>query len=250
MSYYPAIFRLSADTNQSLEWALATPAQNSSFLKLPAEVRNRIYLLVFSDLTIRPYKKGKKFRNVGEATSQPLMILYSDLSLVCRQLYIDTVGGALLYRVATFSFDSPQLMKNYLSAINPAHKNEIRTINLRVRSTYVSPTLPASPFKTLAALPNLQSLVVEVLVNRDHCQGQQTFTHGSYTTSFTLRQDAFLKIADEKVWLRLKGSHLMALDVRFGIVPAYTGRYVLREDDPKLVGFVGFVRNLIGLDVK
>jgi hypothetical protein len=229
-------------------------------LKLPTEVRNKIYSLVFSDLTIRPYKKGKKFRNIVEA-QQPLMILYSDLSLVCRQLYIDTVGGALLYRVATFSFDSPQLMKNYLSAINPAHKDSIRTINLRLRSTYASPTLPAWPFKIVAALPNLQSLEIEVLVDRDHClPGRTVITaagthHGTHQFLWDLKEDAFLKIANEKVWLRLRGSHLMVLDVKFDVVAAYAGqpqerRYRLWQGDPKLVGFGEFVRNLIGLGTK
>jgi hypothetical protein len=69
-----------------------------------------------------------------------------------------------------------------------------------------------------------------------------------------LKEEAFLKIANEKVWMRLRGSHLTALDVNFEVVPTYLGRGAqhaygnkLWKEDPKLVGFGEFVRNLIGL---
>lgn len=59
------------------------------------------------DIVISPYKDGKKFKNAAKQTELSMFGNYQSLALVSRQLYIDIVGGALLYRFATFSFNSP-----------------------------------------------------------------------------------------------------------------------------------------------
>ena len=100
---------------QSLAWASTIVPQNCGLLKLPVEVRHKIWSLVFENLScgnepIRPMKKGMKFYSPTwpEAPKET-----AALSETCRQIYVDVVGGGLLYRAKQFSF-TPGLMLNYL----------------------------------------------------------------------------------------------------------------------------------------
>ena len=52
------------------------------------------------------------------------------IPLVCKQMYVDFVGGGLFYKNKEFYFKSTSSMMNYLWVINPAHKDMIRTIHL------------------------------------------------------------------------------------------------------------------------
>jgi hypothetical protein len=100
---------------QSLSWAKAIVPQNCGLLKLPVEVRHKIWNLVFEDLScgdepIKPMKRRKRFYsptwpNAARETAV--------LSETCRQIYVDVVGGGLLYKAKQFSF-TPGLMLNYL----------------------------------------------------------------------------------------------------------------------------------------
>jgi hypothetical protein len=241
----PSFGNFQLTKRQSLEWALATPPQDSWFLKLPTEVRNRIYELALQDIIISPNKNGKKFKSTAQ---WPNMILnYRSYSLVSRQVYIDIVGGALLYRFAKFSFNSPMLMKNYLSAINPAHKTAIRTVEFRVSSTAKNPSLPSGVFKTLTTLPNLQSLEVSISFAYTLCE-YPVGARPPYPP-MVLKQYALHKIANEKAWMRLRGCPLVSLDVRFkpGFNPGFYPSFSFWAEDPKLAAFRDFVRGLIGV---
>ncbi len=104
------------------------PQTQSPFLKLPLEIRIRIYNVAISsyDLTLFPQKQGKKFINAtavvvslfGIAAPNSPINIYTNMSLICRQCYMEVVGGALLHRIGAFTFNSPMLMENYLAKIN------------------------------------------------------------------------------------------------------------------------------------
>ena len=101
-------------------------------------------------------------------------------------------------------------------------------------------------FKTLTALPSLQSL--EVLINVAWALLESS--HGTPWPRKALKQDALHKIANEKVWMRLRGSSLESLDVRLDADVMFDVRAVkgmFWAEDPKLVAFRDFVRGLVGV---
>jgi hypothetical protein len=102
-----------------MAWANAIVPQPCGFLRLPVEVRNKIYEHVINDFScgpqgmypIKPRKRGNKFcdpewRNASNETTA----LYQ----LCRQVYVDVYGSGLLYRFRKFYFTSPTVMLNYL----------------------------------------------------------------------------------------------------------------------------------------
>jgi hypothetical protein len=100
--------------SKSFALANAIAPQDCALLKLPIEVRERIWMLVLSEVSgeypIAPLKKGKIFysKHWPEAARDT-----TALSESCRQIYVDCVGGSLLYKAKQFSF-TPGLLLNYL----------------------------------------------------------------------------------------------------------------------------------------
>lgn len=135
---------------------------------------------------------------------------YTILSQVCRQTYVDIVGGGMLYKVAGFSFNSPTLMYNYLSCINPAHKASIRSIELRMRLTYNSSAIPRKVFLTLAALPCLHFLELEL--NCDRYTYQHTLTSG-WQKKYIVQEKYLAKIEKYKYWTNFNG--LRQFNIKF-----------------------------------
>ncbi|KAH8683128.1 hypothetical protein BGZ60DRAFT_524467 [Tricladium varicosporioides] len=164
------------DGIHSLNWAILTPLQpNAGFLKLPLEIRNRIYALALlhpnhpiGNTYIHPRKKLKRYIN-GEhtATSPPIITTYNTLTHICRQFYIDVVGSGLLYRWVTWDFSSPNHMCRYLSTINPAHKNVIKDIHVNFNATQSARSPPMAFFKMLVSIKNLTRLRLTITINKD-----------------------------------------------------------------------------------
>jgi len=77
---------------------------------------------------IEPVKNGNKFKswNWTHAAQDTAV-----LAETCRQMYVDCVGGGLLYRYQNFRFNSATAMINYLWVINPIHKEALRSISLK-----------------------------------------------------------------------------------------------------------------------
>ncbi|KAE9381472.1 hypothetical protein N431DRAFT_539121 [Stipitochalara longipes BDJ] len=175
----------------SLAWAQAIAPQASGFLKLPIEVRNRIYEHVIGDWTcgygkggsITPWKKARKFHD-NEWRDAPKET--AGLYLLCRQVYVDVVGSGLLYAFRKFHFTSPPTMLNYLWVINPRHKDAIRTIQLDMNlSMYLQcfddnpPPKCGRPFEMIATCRNLQHFVLNLRMTRSQYSTQW---EGSYWT--------------------------------------------------------------------
>jgi hypothetical protein len=104
---------------KSMAWANAIVPQSCGFLRLPVEIRNKIYEHVINDFScgpqsdhpIKPRKKGKRFHSPEwRNASRETIALYQ----LCRQAYIDVVGSGLLYKFRKFYFSSPTSMLNYL----------------------------------------------------------------------------------------------------------------------------------------
>ncbi|KAE8451911.1 hypothetical protein EG329_002752 [Mollisiaceae sp. DMI_Dod_QoI] len=203
----------------SLQWAQSTlPQPASPILALPIEVRNRIYHYVFtSNKYLKPknVRRLAKFINASERSvaTDPLLIkTYINLSLACRQLYIETTGSGILHRLATFSFPGPEDMKKYLSVINPFHKSVIRTIVLDISLTCDrSPSFLNRMVARLGSMDSLEFLKVKFEVP------DKPF----YRFSFLMRS-FFVEIEDEALWRPLKGK-LKGCEIEF-VSYIYPGR--------------------------
>ncbi|CZR50974.1 uncharacterized protein PAC_00849 [Phialocephala subalpina] len=152
----------------SLEWAKAIAPQESGFLKLPYEVRLKIYEHAVEDFTfakvdtpIEPRKKGKRFWSPGwDYPATDTERLY----MICRQSYVDVVGSGLIYRLKSFTFPSPAMMLNYLLVIHPVHRDAIRSIAFTAKLSRTSQQKIAPlALETLASMPNLQSLTLKLM---------------------------------------------------------------------------------------
>ncbi|KAF4632121.1 hypothetical protein G7Y89_g6005 [Cudoniella acicularis] len=213
------------DGIHSLNWAIQTPPQpGADFLKLPIEIRNRIYGLVLCparnfgmEYIVIPRKALKKFINVSSTIDNPNTIIpYNILSIVCRQFYIDVIGGSLLYKWTTFEFTSINLMANYLQRVNPAHRDQIRSVKVSVRASDKNPNLPLALFRTLATLRSLMTLQVNVLVDSGLCE-ITSFTFNGGQIDQVLRPPIVEKFKSQH-WTLLK--HLNLQDFIF-LVQAY-----------------------------
>lgn len=75
----------------------------------------------------------------------------------------------MLYSELKFAFTSETTMQSYLLAINPRHKDLIRSIQLRLSMTRRSPNLSRKALLTLATLPGLRYLEIDVDVDYYLC---------------------------------------------------------------------------------
>jgi hypothetical protein len=199
---------------QSLQWA-RNIAPQSGFLTLPTEIREKIYNLAltsqpnskpcpFLHHIITPHRLGQKFIS---KTHAPMISQNRTLSLICRQTYVDVVGGGLLYKFGTFSFSSPQTMDNYLRVINPAHRACIRNVRLLIHFAFKYPILPKKIFQALStdSLPSLQSLKITLDVNPWSKQGT-SIVISRYVWNIDKEHVERFKKGNWKNWESLRGN--------------------------------------------
>ncbi|KUJ22721.1 uncharacterized protein LY89DRAFT_728840 [Mollisia scopiformis] len=152
----------------SVEWVQAIQEQKEcGFLKLPYEVRIKIYRHAINDFTffsstqIEPRKKGKKFTSyLWKDPAGDTERLY----MICRQTYVDLVGSGLLYQMIPFKFSSPQTMLNYLLVIHPVHRDAIRNIIVDINLIHVPKSFHPLALSTLSSMTNLRYLEVQIII--------------------------------------------------------------------------------------
>ena len=115
---------------------------------------------------ITPWRRGRKFYDIDWKNAQKET---ASLYLLCRQSYVDVVGGGLLYTFRKFYFASPLTMLNYLWVINPRHKDAVRSIQLEMKiSTNTQclddapPLRCGRPFEMIASCKNLQHFALNL----------------------------------------------------------------------------------------
>ncbi|EKD17876.1 uncharacterized protein L3040_004415 [Drepanopeziza brunnea f. sp. 'multigermtubi'] len=239
----------------SKAWALQIAEQTAPLLRIPIELRQRIFEIVLSDydLTLTPHKCGKRFLNIAGRTRytcrsrhdsidvedpnyfrpNSVVDLYIYLSMLCRQTYVEIVGGAWLYQIGAFNFNSPTLMYNYINRINPFHASNISAIHLRVRLTRNAPNIPRKIITTLASLqPSLRDLSFEVYVEADLCY-ELKLPNYQYKFlehhEFLPKEDICVKLESSKNWELLQ--NLRSFEM------AFCGSYRLLIDShsPRLI---------------
>ncbi|KAF4627153.1 hypothetical protein G7Y89_g11004 [Cudoniella acicularis] len=90
------------------------------------------------------------------------------LYLICKQSYVDVYGSGLLYQFKRFFSLSPVCMLNYLSVINPIHKEALAQLQLNFHLTEKSWKLkPDSALAFIARLPSLKKLAIWASIRND-----------------------------------------------------------------------------------
>ncbi|KAF1946359.1 hypothetical protein EJ02DRAFT_250619 [Clathrospora elynae] len=156
--------------------------RNNLLLRLPAELRNRIYELVLGGRTYK-FKDTIQTRQARLDTKGEEHIF--SLLYVCRQIHFET--ALLPYTINTFSFrDIENSLDPFLRQRSPA---QMRSIHLIELITYQAGTMWAAQeslsrglskeFRVLNRLPNLQRLhvVVDTMESLYVCWGALPFSH-------------------------------------------------------------------------
>ncbi|TAQ89323.1 hypothetical protein B7494_g2330 [Chlorociboria aeruginascens] len=147
------------DGIHSFEWANSIVPQ----YKLPIEVRQRIWGYVLGDgVPVVPKKRKDKFKDENPPEVSTTIRDYVSLCQVSRQTYVDIVGGSLLYKHATFHFNTVAVLREYLSVINPEHKKHIQSVSIPLTLRRRTDTFPLPPFQLLGSCEGLQHLTVSI----------------------------------------------------------------------------------------
>lgn len=173
------LFYVTKPSCQSLEWASTIKTQKSSFVSLPVEVRNQIYGYIFTGFTItNPTKCGPKFELAKDAEVTNIK-LYNAFVTACRQIYVDVVGGGLLYAISTFAFNTPEALMKYLGCINPAHLALIKSVDVSMTLSESITRLPTDLLAFLGSMSSLEELLLTFRVSKGACalQGQSHMVH-------------------------------------------------------------------------
>ncbi|KAH7393308.1 hypothetical protein BKA64DRAFT_709655 [Cadophora sp. MPI-SDFR-AT-0126] len=104
----------------SQEWASKiVPQPTATLLRISLEVRIQIFELLFRSYYGVLSPKKRALRGIHPIPSfEHSAKTYTSISLVCRQVYVEVAGGALLYKMSEFYIDSGLLMGNNLTKIN------------------------------------------------------------------------------------------------------------------------------------
>lgn len=217
----------------SRAWAEAIVPQDCGFLRLPLEIRMRIYELVIRGWSIgrnaiEPRKNRMKFKSGYWRKSDegmPFLLEFNlkpaklgggasleteaniktetaQLYLLCRQSYVDVVGRGLIYVQKLFFFASPTLMLNYLWVIHPVHLSAIQSIELHI--TYNrSLSLNSLPFEKLIECTSLKNLFITIFVGSGDCRKTVTYVgnHSWAQYSYALPDSLLTKLSD---WTSVK----------------------------------------------
>ena len=88
---------------------------------------------------------------------------------VFRQVHLDVVGYALLYKLNAFSFQNPALMNTFITTIQLYGMNSLRQIHLKIRLPTSELSLPLKCFKLLAKCEGIRILDLHISVNLEFC---------------------------------------------------------------------------------
>ena len=183
----------------------------------------RIWRYALAGLILSPHKDGCKF--YSRHVIGPRYPTYEALSTICRQIYVEVVRRSLLYTSADFRFDSPGLMHSYLSVINPAHNNNVRSIHLSIDlkarrynqdgHVFEDAVLEPVEFRRLASCKGLRNLTVHFKVARVLCWRLDLDSQrkqGTKEDTIYLVHDHLLEyIRDFTYWKRIKNLETFCL---------------------------------------
>ncbi|KAH4935009.1 hypothetical protein HBI79_080080 [Parastagonospora nodorum] len=152
------------------EKALVSSNQNSQLLRLPAELRNRIWKYALGAMEFRPL-----YRSSGKSSFQPKPSEKKNafaLLRVCRQIYSET--ASLSFAVNSFSIRSHRRMS--FASLRHFQRYQIHQIN-EIRIEVASPVTWIHFDKLkLGILPELRRIRFCIFPDPDHKWEKKSFT--------------------------------------------------------------------------
>jgi hypothetical protein len=122
----------------SLQYSESRNRRNSPLLRLPGELRNRVYEYAMSGVTIsvfpapKPWSPAQLHAHVADtATALTAMSSPSDtisLTRVCRQIHVET--RLLPFRAFTFHINSDGSFSKFVDSLLPIQRDAISTIEM------------------------------------------------------------------------------------------------------------------------
>jgi len=201
----------------------------------------------FAPSSIAPYVRGRKF--IGGPLS-----LYGllDLSRVCRQFFIDIVGGSLIYkfgsiRLPILLFPPTSIVHVntclFFSIIPPFHKDCIRRLEVDIHT----PNLDSineylhKPASEVMRLKGLRYLIIHFILASQAIDDDRP-ERGNY------QKEMLKAITQWNLWASLES--LISLDISVGELHEYfgginRGTVIQAGDSQELVEFQEAMRNLL-----
>lgn len=112
--------------------------------------------------TIEPHERGNTYWDPGWLNASDET---NAMNLICKQIYLDVDTGGWLYQFKTFFFSGYGLLRQFLWAIKPSHKNTIRSVVLKLRLSERIKTLNKPALLALADLKNLKHFVLTIVLD-------------------------------------------------------------------------------------
>lgn len=133
------------------------------FLDLPIELRVQVYkyaLRIDEAITVGPWDdRSNMFIGHQQTPSVPY-----NLARVCQQIHLDLKHNPVFYHVNTFSFESMEILLQFLVAITPARRASIRSIQVEGLPLYQGreslDTLSQHTYALLSRCTNLRRLQI------------------------------------------------------------------------------------------
>ncbi|EPE32637.1 hypothetical protein GLAREA_07771 [Glarea lozoyensis ATCC 20868] len=148
----------------SVEWAKNIAPSSSRLLKLPLEIRHKIYRVLIQcwpHIMPRTYWQKDKFRS-GVFQSSTETDNLAALLCTCKQTYLEVNGSSLFYQFNKFHFDGQYGMVRYFRyAANPFHTANIHSLSLSWMVHYRYNLFPPkSLWAAIDKMPSLQHLAL------------------------------------------------------------------------------------------
>lgn len=129
--------------NKHVHWLHDRAQQNqqqSPLLRLPAELRNKIFAYTLGGKTFKIIPGYYDIPTMNATNSKYALALLQ----VCRQIYAETT--LLPFSINTFSASSPHSLKRWVERLHPARAQSITWIRLKFRrevcdGSYLSPSM-------------------------------------------------------------------------------------------------------------
>ena len=104
---------------------------NSPLLRLPSELRTKIWHYALGGITVYPNLKRLRYRKYGSTSTGLFKSNLGQLSLprTCRQIYSE--AALVFYHENTFAFHDYKAFKRFRDRIRDAHFAMIRSISVR-----------------------------------------------------------------------------------------------------------------------
>lgn len=162
--------------------------------------------------SIEPHRHGDRFVHKGWKTAGAET---NAISTICKQLYVEIVLSALLYKYKTFQFTSQVLFRQFMWSIKPSHKNAIQSIEICMDLDTLSYAPTKKVFAALGDLENFKHLYITLWVGVLYYVAAPWYKINGidYKERFDLKEDFMSKVRNFAEWKLVTDLQTFRLEV-------------------------------------